>query len=90
MVNKYNHEYALVQVVETKYCDSEETYELHVSFAVEFDGTTKKILLDVPLEGIALESGWEITPLYNPLVRCGIIGVIVPTDNIMTIIKACT
>ena len=54
--------------METKYHDSDITYELQTSFAVEFDDTSKRILLDIPLEGVALESGWEITPLYDPSV----------------------
>ena len=45
-------------------------FDLHTSFPVQFDRHgNDRISLDVPEDGITLENGWVITPLYNPSVR---------------------
>ena len=42
-------------------------YDLQTSFSVEFNARGK-VSVDIPKEGIKLESGWMITPFYYPSV----------------------
>ena len=39
-----------------------------LSFPFDFDDQ-RCLHLDVPREGVTIESGWRLSPLYDPMVR---------------------
>ena len=55
-----------MQAVEQFYTRTSHVRE-NTEMSLGFDG--ENISLSVPREGVNLESGWRIVPLYDPIVR---------------------